>query len=342
MPKDERVWFVNFAGIGNGIVIVPLLRCFENTNPLIEYFHTENQILGDRYFSKIAGLKNLSGFSPIQWRRFEEKKWDEIMDFIKTNRIHTVVNLRDEGPRYDIGYYRFKEKFANASNLAFWDLNFATIEARSKQENLTKDLLSLLSTHGIDISRYDPRWLSSAYSKKSGMNQIGFGLAAGQKNKRWPAKKWIELGIKVEKSPSSNIILFPGLSDEEVQYAHEIRHALGENRCELVRHESLREVAVRIGKLSCFISNDTGLLHMSVAINIPSIGVYTSTNPDIWSPYVNDNFYACRNSFMEKCPAPKIYCGNCFHYYDVCPAVAKYGDDITPNKVYELAHYLMD
>jgi ADP-heptose:LPS heptosyltransferase len=342
MSENERAWFINFLGIGNGVVIVPLLRCFENTNPLVKYFHTENQILSDRWFLEMTGLKNLSGFSSDQWRRFEEKNWDEILRFIKINRIHTVVNLRNEGPRYDIGYYRFKEKFASTSNLAFWDLNFATIGARLKQENLTKDLLSLLSAHGIDISRYDPRWLFSAHSKNSGMNQIGFGLAASRKNKRWPMKKWIELGIKIEKSSSLNILLFPGLSDEEVRYAHEIRHALGESRCELGRRDSLQEVAIQIGKLNCFISNDTGLLHMSAAINIPSVGIYTSTNPDIWSPYVNDNFYSCRNSFMEKCPAPKIHCGNCFHYYDACPAVTKYGDDITPSKVYKLVRHLMD
>ena len=39
---------------------------------------------------------------------------------------------------------------------------------------------------------------------------------------------------------------------------------------------------------------------------------------------------------MKKCPARKIYCGNCFHYYDPCPAITQYGDSINPKQVFEL------
>ena len=64
--------------------------------------------------------------------------------------------------------------------------------------------------------------------------------------------------------------------------------------------------------------------------------MYISTDPNIWAPYNKTNFLYCNNVFMEKCHARKIYCGNCFHYYDPCPAITQYGDSISPKQVFEL------
>lgn len=338
MSSDQNLWFVNFSGIGNGIAIAPILLCFERSYPCIPYFHSENQVLYDQWFIDKAGLKNLNGFSPIEWRRFEEKYWDRILAFIKTNNIGTIVNLRNEGPRYDIDYYRFKKTVLNSKEwrISFWDLDFATIEARSKQENLTKDILALFASHNIDISEYNPKWLSSIREKGARLREIGFGMAAGQRNKRWPVSKWIELGRKIMANSSYKIILLPGTSKEEINCAKNVRRLIGIKNCESIYQQPLKKIAIRIGKLGCLISNDTGLLHIAAAVGTPSVGLYTNTNADIWAPYAYSNFVAYQNSFIERCPAPKIHCGNCFHYYDICPAITEYGDDIYPNKVYEI------
>jgi len=66
-------WFVNFGGIGNGIAIAPILRCFEERFPATRYLHTENPVLASDWFTSRAGLKNLAGFSPVGWRRFNRK-----------------------------------------------------------------------------------------------------------------------------------------------------------------------------------------------------------------------------------------------------------------------------
>lgn len=342
MLSDKNVWFINFSGIGNGIVIAPILRCFEESHPSTFYFHSENQALADQWFIEKAGLKNLKGFNPIEWRRFEEKHWNGIIAFIKTNRIGTIVNLRNEGPRYDVGYYRFKETISGKQLIAFWDLDFATIGARLKQGNITKDILSMLASRSIDVSRYNPRWLSSIRGDGTNSVEIGFCMAAGQKNKRWLISKWIELGRKIIASLPYKIILFPGIAEGEVKCAEDVRQAIGTQSCELIYCRPLSEVAIRIGKLGCFVSNDTGLLHVAVAIGVPSVGLYTSTNADVWAPYVRDSFVACQNSFIWKCPAQKAHCGNCFHYYDTCPAVAGYRDDINPSEVYEIIAAFLD
>ncbi len=333
MATYKCAWFINFTGIGNGTTITPLLQCFEKSYPTTDYFHSENEILSDKWFIEKAGLKRLKGFSPIAWRRFNREDWDKIVDFVNQNQIDLIVNLRNEGPKYDINYYEFKKFLKQDHNVVFWDLDFNIIENREKQENLTGDLLRMFQQQGVDISHYKSRWLSVYSEDKSG---IGFGMAASQKNKRWPTHKWVELAQKILKNYDQKIILFHGLSQEETDQAIEVQKVIGSNRCELINHQELSHIAIMLGKLKCFISNDTGLLHICSAAGIPTIGLYTNTDPNIWAPYNKTNFLYCVNIFMKKCPARKIYCGNCFHYYDPCPAITQYGDSISPKQVFEL------
>lgn len=340
MSAPKNVWFVNFIGIGNGIIIIPILRCFEQTFPEARYFHSENPVLSDAWFISKAGLKNLIGFSPIAWRRFNKDDWPAIGAFIKKNEIETIVNLRNEGPKYDVGYYQFKEwSLHNLKSLSFWDLNFGKIENREKQKNLTQDVIDLLESKGVSFSNYNPVWLKTSDKPSGG---IGFGMAASQKNKRWPIKKWIELGLQTKKQLKERIVLLPGKSVDEMREAEEVKNAMGEESCELIVHEALSIVAQHIVRLKCFVSNDTGLLHIASATGVPSIGLYISTDANVWAPNEKQALRSFENFFFkDKCPERKVHCGNCFHYYDSCPAIAEYGDDIDSLEVFNTMKELL-
>ncbi len=338
----RNVWFINFIGIGNGIIIAPILRCFEETYSSVNYYHTENEILANSWFVEKVGLKNLKGFSPTTWRRFKKEDWRAINLFIKDKNIDLIINFRNEGPRYDTGYYQFREEILREkTRLDFWDLNFEVIERRAAHQNLTGDILAFLKAQGINVSGYNPKWLASIRKDKS-IGDVGFGIAASQTNKRWPTIKWIELAHKVITNSNQDVILFPGKLEEEIKEAIRVLQAIGQDRCKLVSNFSLKDITLQISKLRCFVSNDTGLLHIATAADVPTVGLYVSTNSEIWSPYNKTNFVACQNSFIKKCLDPKLHCGNCFHYYDTCPAIAKYGDDISSNKVYEIITSLID
>ena len=149
----------------------------------MNYYHTENQVLANSWFLEKVGLKNLKGFSPVAWRRFKEEDWTAINSFVREKDIDLIVNLRNEGPRYDTGYYRFKEVSEKKTPLAFWDLDFGIIEHRTKHQNLTGDILEFFKTKGVDISAYNPKWLSPIRRVENRGRGIGFGMAASQTQK---------------------------------------------------------------------------------------------------------------------------------------------------------------
>ena len=187
---------------------------------------------------------------------------------------------------------------------------------------------------GVNISGYNSKWLAlSNYKNKC--TGVGFGMAASQSNKRWTTAKWTALTHQVIKDLNQRVVLFSGKSEDELKEASHILHNIGREKCELMNILFLKDVALHMGEICCFVSNDTGLLHMASAMNIPTIGLYISTDSDIWSPHDKINFIAVQNNLTKKCPNPKPHCGNCFHYYDVCPAIIKYGDNIEPSRIFD-------
>ena len=330
MISHKRTWFINFNGIGNGIIVAPILKCIEESIPDMKYYHTENSILSDKWFIKHAKLRNLVGFSPIKWRRFDKAYWKDIIEFLDKNKINLIVNFRNQGPKYDKKYFTLK-KLLTKRGIEFWDLDFKIIEKREKQKNFAKDIMSMLIEHRISMKVYNSQWLPGKIKRKS----IGFGIMASQKNKKWPQEKWIALGKMILSKRKERIVLFAGTTLEDIETARRIRTAIGNKKCKIVFNSSLSDVGKYLGKLKLFISNDTGLLHMACAAKTPTIGLYTATDPKIWSPYTKTKFIAYANKFMKKCPLNRVHAGNCSHYYNSCPIIAKYGDGISQNKVFD-------
>ncbi len=334
MKEHSCSLFVNFQGIGNGVMTAPILRCYEASFPNAKYFYTDNPILKDYNFRETVQIRNLQGFVESQWRRFSRPDWEKISDFISQNNINLIINFRNEGPKYDQSYYEFKKWMSNQNNgVMFWDLDFKKIASRSVQTLLVEDIITTLKKHGVDFSGYNRHWLVKLRKKKEHdpIKKIGFGVAASQECKRWPIGKWVSLA-KI--TSDCEILLFPGTSNIEQDEAKRIALQAGNKNCNIIANEGLWKITQTIANLDCFVSNDTGLLHIAVATGIPTIGIFTATDPYIWGYNEQDRFYSFINQSMFKCDARKTYSGNCMHYYSTCPAVKNNPDTIDPREVF--------
>jgi len=181
--------------------------------------------------------------------------------------------------------------YKKKASLAFWDLDFGIIEHRTKHQNLIADILEFFKAKGIDISIYNSKWLKVIHRKIRDRKGIGFGMAASQTNKRWPTAKWIELARNVLTDSDEKIVLLPGQSEKEIKEAKLVIQEIGQKRCKLITDKSIRNITLQIGGLKCFVSNDTGFLYIAATIGVPTIGLYVSTNSEIWSPYDKTNFF---------------------------------------------------
>jgi heptosyltransferase II len=102
-----------------------------------------------------------------------------------------------------------------------------------------------------------------------------------------PAKKWLPdrfaaVADELSETYSAQVIIMGGRADEET--AQEVKKLAHTPLINLAGKTSLLEAIYLISQCRLFISNDSGLMHIAGALNIPTIAVFGSTNPVTTAP----------------------------------------------------------
>lgn len=94
-------------------------------------------------------------------------------------------------------------------------------------------------------------------------------------SKLWPSEHWVALGTALAALQLQ--LLLPWASAAEFTRATDIASKL--NNATVLPKCSIAQLASIIASAKAAIGVDTGLSHLSVALNIPTIAIYTDTNP---------------------------------------------------------------
>lgn len=101
--------------------------------------------------------------------------------------------------------------------------------------------------------------------------------ATSRDDKLWEEAQWIELG-KIFAQQGMHLVLPWGSAREKTRserLAAAIPNAISPPRLNLV------EAAALLGHAKAVIGVDTGLSHLAAALNVPTIGIYTATDPKL-------------------------------------------------------------
>jgi len=80
----------------------------------------------------------------------------------------------------------------------------------------------------------------------------------------------------------TRIFLFGG--KEEGRLNKEIAKTIGKHAT-IVQRSSILETAALIEKMSLFISNDSGLMHIAVSVGVPTVAIFGPTDATRTAPY---------------------------------------------------------
>ena len=153
--------------------------------------------------------------------------------------------------------------------------------------------------------------------KKSQATCIAIAPGAHHATKRWPAENFEELIRLLHQYYLLPIVLLGGIAEKEL--------------CETIANNSegkaisqagiltLEQTIAVLDKSTCFIGNDSGLLHVASSRNIPVTVIYGSTVPEFgFIPYKTDYTIAsldlpckpCTHIGKKKCPEGHFNCMN--------------------------------
>lgn len=148
--------------------------------------------------------------------------------------------------------------------------------------------------------------------------------------KRWPIKNFAIVGKKLAKQHNAHILLFGNSS--EVKAMKMLRQKIGKQNCSIIINKLLTSAAV-IHKCQLFISNDSGLMHIASALDVPTIGLFGPTDENKTGPRGT-------NSISVRAPGTKaVYDVNT--NFDLGPDPHQTILDVKPNQVLEAANSLL-
>jgi heptosyltransferase-2 len=169
---------------------------------------------------------------------------------------------------------------------------------------------------------------AEAYLKEQGLSNQGFlvGFHPGA-HKDMPFKRWkrfADLGRMIVKKMGGMVMVMGG--PEERRLADGIAESIGKGAVSMAGRTTLRQTAALIKCAEVFVSNDSGLMHVSVAVGTPVVALFGPTDYRRTAP-------AGRHEMVRH----DTGCGPCY----VLPGDSigckeiKCLEKITPEEVYE-------
>ena len=118
-------------------------------------------------------------------------------------------------------------------------------------------------------------------------------------SKRWPPGAFAELARLIRSRTGMEILVVMGPSEERI--ARDVASGAGEG-VHILPLQPIRKLAAVLRSCEAVISNDGGVMHLAVALQRPTVGVFGPTEPDIWFPYGSMGPYSVVTSGEDCAP----------------------------------------
>jgi heptosyltransferase-2 len=125
---------------------------------------------------------------------------------------------------------------------------------------------------------------------------VGVHIGAGKPQNRWDLENFVEL-IKILQQKYGASFYFTGSSADREQLLY-MKNIFGESTGYLI-NKTISRLAAVISMTDIFITNDTGVMHVAGAIDVPQISLFGPTNPFNWAPIGKNKFFIRKSEFIN-------------------------------------------
>jgi len=323
--KDiERILIVKLSSIGDVVHSLPTLKALRDAYPqayiawVVEEkskdIITDNPLLDEviifekerwkKELFKTKGTKesllDVYNFA----KTLREKKFDVAIDLQGLLRSSLIAYF--SGAKIRVGYRDSGEMSHIFYNLKV-DSNESGIHAVDRHLYIAKFL-------GANINNVEfPLWISKEernFAKKVLSEHnisrkdllIGLNAGASIQHNRWDKERFAKLGDILIEKHEANIILFGGKQD--VKLVQEIYEMMRNKPINLAGKTTMKQLASIIEYCNLFIGNDTGPLHIAVAMKVPVVAIFGPADPKRTGPYGKQNIVVYK----------KLSCSPCFRH----------------------------
>ncbi len=300
----KRILIVKLSAIGDVLMATPAAKAVRTAFPnsyiawVVERKSAE-VIIGNPYLDEVIvwdrvktsgrwdnPIRNLTGFVKLK-SKMREKHFDVCLDMQGLMRSALVsvasgasrrIGFSDAGEKAHLFY---TERYDPGTDLLV-----------AQQRNL--DLLKPLGVESTDMDMHMPimdtdRTFATKFFNDNNITHnkvIGFLPATTWVNKHWTVESWSALADVVATKYGATPLIFGSKAD--IKMAQNISDGSTHKPVIAAGQTTLKEAGALMERCDVVVGVDTGLLHMSVALNRPSIGLFGAS---VWRCFLKrDNF----------------------------------------------------
>ena len=216
--------------------------------------HIDEVITLDRLTDSSGTHDGLSGFFKLA-NDIKEKKFDKVFIFNSSLRYFLICKFA--GIKKIAQYPLFKKKGQHIVNTA-----------KIFTEN---ELNKIVSTQPKLIISED-KILKAKKDISQSHKNIVLGISASGPTKRWGIKNFIKLIEKINEKYPSKFYLAAGKNDQ--QLIDEILNSNIGSHCISLNNLKINEMLPIIANCNLYCGNDTGFMHISVALNLKAVALF--------------------------------------------------------------------
>ncbi len=161
------------------------------------------------------------------------------------------------------------------------------------EQHETQRYLDVVRALDIEITDDDPEvfvdeagkaWGNDFLENQSlndGKPIIGLNPGSATTYRRWPTDSFAILGDMLHKAYDAHIIITTGPREDKL--AHHIAKQMAYSPI-TVNDITPMQLAALLQRCHLYISNDTGPMHLSIAVKTPTIALFGGSNPTQWGP----------------------------------------------------------
>jgi lipopolysaccharide heptosyltransferase II len=300
LNKDtiKKILIIKPRGIGDLILSTIVLKNLKAKFPECEIHYLTESFAApllkfNPFITKIFEFKN-SFFENIKLiLQLRKERYDIIFDFYSNPKTAQFTFLTKA--KIKVGYdklgrnyaYNFKVKLTEPNlHSAFAHLEFLKILNIKTQ---FQELLYFITT--------EEKKFADEYFQVNKISEdcIGIIPGGGWNSKRCEPEKFAEICNLIHQKFGSQFLILYGEDDKnDAQKIYEQTSGFSH----LGPETSIREMVALISKCKAVIANDSGPMHLSAALGIPTIGIFGPTNPYAHRPFGKDCFWV-RNENLD-------------------------------------------
>ena len=223
-----------------------------------------------------------------------KEKYDLLLDLWSNPRSALITFL--SGVKYRVGFAYRGRKYA---------YNILATSGRGAEHSAEHNL-EILKVIEVPVISKKVQFFVSEKDYSTGRNFIyknftegekiiGIIPAGGWESKRCDAVKWVEICKAISEQYKTKFLILWGPNDEKD--AEHIKNHLPELAV-LAPKTELPEMTGLIKSCNLIIANDSGPMHISAALGIPTLGIFGPTNPKAHRPYSPNSDYVIKDDLF--------------------------------------------